>query len=178
MPPHHVGEPKQTPRPTRTLALNSRQRLRRVNLRLLRRIALAALGEVWPDSSFDLALHVVAAPEITSLNETFLKHVGSTDVITFDYRETMGEASAADNRDARSTLLHGEIFICLDEALSQARRFRTTWQSEVVRYVVHGLLHLLGYDDHNPLARRKMKRAEDALVRRLARQFDFHRVGR
>ena len=79
-----------------------------------------------------------------------------------------------DRRDACPTLLHGEIFVCLDEAVSQARRFHTTWQSELVRYVVHGVLHLLGYDDAASRARRKMKAAEDTLVRQLARQFDFH----
>jgi rRNA maturation RNase YbeY len=73
--------------------------------------------------------------------------------------------------------LHGEIFVCLDEAVSQARQFHTTWQSEVVRYVVHGVLHLLGYDDLDTRARRKMKKAEDALVGRLARQFDFRGLG-
>ena len=41
----------------------------------------------------------------------------------------------------------GKSFVCLDEAVRQARRFHTTWQSELVRYVVHGVLHLLGYDD-------------------------------
>jgi probable rRNA maturation factor len=161
----------------RTLALSNRQRLRQVDLRLLRRIALAALGEVWSNGTCDLAIHVVAAPEIISLNETFLKHTGSTDVITFDYGERVGQAPGPDRRDAGPRLLHGEIFVCMDEALSQSRRFHTTWQSEVVRYVVHGMLHLLGYDDHASKARRKMKRAEDALVRELARQFHFPLLG-
>ena len=46
--------------------------------------------------------------------------------------------------------LHGEIFICVDEAVLQARKFRTSWQSEIVRYLVHGVLHLLGHDDSRP----------------------------
>lgn len=74
-------------------------------------------------------------------------------------------------------LLHGEIFVCLDEAVSQAHRFHTNWQSELVRYIVHGVLHLLGYDDLNNRARRRMKAAEDNLVGQLARQFDFHGLG-
>ena len=51
--------------------------------------------------------------------------------------------------DARRPL-HGEIFICVDEAVWQARKFRTSWQSEIVRYLVHGVLHLLGHDDSRP----------------------------
>ena len=74
--------------------------------------------------------------------------------------------------------LHGELFICVDEAIRQARRFRTTWQSELVRYVVHGVLHLLGHDDHHAADRRKMKREENRLVRLMARRFAFTRLAR
>lgn len=172
-----------------SLTLRSRQRARHVDLRFLRRMVRALLRETWPNGGYDLAIYLVAAPEMTRLNETFLRHKGSTDVITFDYAEKAGQASrmsrsgatpgrAKDRRDARPTLLHGEIFICLDEAVRQARRFHTSWQRELVRYVVHGVLHLLGYDDRNRRARRRMKAAEDALVGRLAREFDFRALSR
>ncbi len=169
--------------------MRNRQRLRHVDLRLLRQIVRALLQETWREGSFDLAFYFVAAPEMTRLNETFLQHGGSTDVITFDYTERAGQASrlsipgtaavrANDRWDACPALLHGEIFVCLDEAVSQARQFHTTWQSELVRYVVHGVLHLLGYDDLDTRVRRKMKKAEDALVGCLARQFDFRGLSR
>jgi len=172
----------------RTLSLLNRQRARRVDLRLLRRIVQALLRETWPNGSFDLVFYMVAGPEMTRLNEAFLHHKGSTDVITFDYSEREGQAYSLstsgagvrptrDTRDTCPTVLHGEIFVCLDEAVSQARRFNATWQSELVRYVVHGALHLLGYDDQADRARRRMKEAEDTLVRQLARQFDFHNLG-
>jgi rRNA maturation RNase YbeY len=174
--------------PQRTLSLFNRQRVRRLDLRLLRRIVQALLRETWPNGSFDLVIYVVAGPEMTRLNEAFLHHKGSTDVITFDYAERAGQASrlscsgagvrlTKDRRDACPTLLHGEIFVCLDQAVSQARRFHATWQSELVRYVVHGALHLLGYGDQEDRARRRMKAAEDTLVRQLARQFDFRSLG-
>ena len=173
----------------KTLTLHNHQGLRPLKVRFLRRIVRALLRETWEDGSFDLAVHIVAAPEITRLNETFLHHKGATDVITFDYAERTAPASrrsrsSAPNRrsshspDARPTLLHGEIFVCLDEAVSQARRFRTSWQSELVRYIVHGVLHLLGYEDVQGRARRRMKVAEDTLVRQLSSQFDFRRLSR
>jgi probable rRNA maturation factor len=172
----------------RTLSLCNGQRVRRVDLRQLRRITQALLRETWPQGSFDLAVYVVAEPEMIRLNETYLRHKGSTDVITFDYAEEARLASglplsgsaawsAKERQDACPPHLHGEIFVCLDEAVTQAGRFHTTWQSELMRYVVHGVLHLLGYDDVVSQARKKMKAAEDALVRQLARQFDFHRLG-
>ncbi len=117
-------------------------------------------------SSYDLSVYLVGGPEITRLNEKFLQHEGSTDVITFDYCDASQPESLA-----------GEVFICVDEAERQARVFRTSWQGEVVRYVVHGVLHLCGYDDLEPSARRKMKRQEDRLVRELSRRFPLRRLG-
>lgn len=67
--------------------------------------------------------------------------------------------------------IHGEMFVCVDEAVAQARRFRTSWQSEVVRYLIHGILHLLGHDDHRAEDRRRMKRAEDRLLHQLDQTF-------
>jgi rRNA maturation RNase YbeY len=171
----------------RALVVGNRQRVHRVDLRLLRRILQELLHKTWPDRSVDLTVYLVAAPEMTHLNETFLGHKGLTDVITFDYTDSVGLATrrstsgGQDRRsgyteNARPALLHGEVFVCLDEAVSQARRFRTTWQSELVRYVAHGLLHLLGHDDLSCRARGKMKAAEDLLMRQLRRLFDFRHL--
>ncbi|PYJ97280.1 MAG: hypothetical protein DME23_16275, partial [Verrucomicrobia bacterium] len=63
-------------------------------------------------------------------------------------------------------------------AVAQARRFRTTWQSELVRYLVHGVLHLRGYNDRQPKFRRVMKREEDRLVRELTRLFPLSKLAR
>ncbi len=143
----------------------------------------ALLREIWPDGSFDLALSLVSRSEITRLNETFLRHKGSTDVITFDYSERAELAGprsinakrlghSSDRQDPGPALLQGEICVCVEEAVSQARRFHVTWQTELVRYAVHGVLHLLGHDDQDARSRRKMKEAEDILVRQLGRQFN------
>src|SRR6266508_3623786 len=74
----------------------------------------------------ELGICLVATPEMTRLNETFLRHAGSTDVIAFDYS---GRAKASPSpigwERAGVRVLHGEIFICVDEAVLQARRFRT-----------------------------------------------------
>ena len=163
------------------LVIRNRQRISRVNTRLLRTITKTALEELLGVENYELGIHLVAAPEMTHLNETFLKHAGPTDVITFDYVDRAIASPSPVGREragvrARS-LLHGEIFICLDEALAQARRFRTTWQSEIVRYAIHGLLHLLGHDDLKPAARRTMKREEDRLHRLLAERFSFGKLG-
>jgi rRNA maturation RNase YbeY len=101
------------------------------------------------------------------VNWQFLQHKGSTDVITFDY----GEPSAVSGQ--RSAAMSGEAFICVADAVKQAREFKTSWQSEVVRYAVHALLHLRGYDDLQFAKRRVMKREENRLMRELAKAFDL-----
>jgi len=168
------------------LRTENRQRARPVDLRYLRAIAKTLIERVLTIPNYDLAVYLVAAPEMTRLNETFLQHEGPTDVITFDYCEQTPPASRLSL--SRSTLhaprsappppLHGEIFICVDEALIQARRFRTTWQSELLRYLIHGILHLQGFDDLRPAYRRKMKREESRLLRLCSRQFDFRKLAK
>jgi probable rRNA maturation factor len=74
--------------------------------------------------------------------------------------------------------LHGELFVCVDEAIVQAKKFRTSWQSEIARYIVHGILHLLGHDDLKSNLRRRMKREENRLLRRLSNKFSLAQIAR
>lgn len=147
-----------------SLIIGNRQRAIPVNTRLLRRITKALLDAFFKTADCDLAIYIVRAPEMARLNETFLHHEGSTDVITFDYSE-----------DA-SPSLHGEIFICIDDALTQARQFRTSVPSELTRYVIHGLLHLQGFDDIRPAERRKMKREENRMLKQVDRLFPLRKL--
>lgn len=147
------------------------QRAWKINLRLLKQIAEALFADL-TIADAELGIHLVAAPEMIRLNETFLRHQGSTDVITFDYSDAGGRRPEAGNQ------LQGEIFICVDEAVSQARQFRTSWQSEIVRYLVHGVLHLLGHDDSRPGERRTMKREENRRLGELSRRFSLAQLGR
>jgi probable rRNA maturation factor len=148
------------------IAISNRQRAgtraRKIDLRLLEHIAAAALEEL-KMAAEELSIVLVGAKEMASLNEKFLGHEGPTDVITFDYSEG-------------SKGLSGEIFVCVAEAERQAKEFKTNWQAEVIRYVVHGILHLAGHDDLNPVARKKMKREEGRLVRELSRRFALSKL--
>jgi probable rRNA maturation factor len=142
-----------------TVTIINRQRGRKINPRLLKKIVGTLLTELEIQET-ELGINLVTASEMALVNETFLQHKGATDVITFDYSDK-----------TEGTFLRGELFICVDEAFSQARKFGTNWQSEVVRYIVHGVLHLLGHNDLKSNLRRKMKREENRLVRLLAKRF-------
>ena len=132
-----------------------------VDTRQLRRITSVLLGELLALDNFELGVQLIRAPEMTRINETFLGHEGATDVITFDHASCL---------TPHAPRLHGELFICYDVAISQARQFRTTWPDELVRYLIHGVLHLQGFDDHRAADRRKMKREESRLLRELRRR--------
>ena len=66
------------------VVLANRQRTRKINLRLLKQITDALLADLNVEDA-ELGVHLVATPEMTRLNEKFLRHAGPTDVITFDY---------------------------------------------------------------------------------------------
>ena len=103
-----------------------------------------------------LGIHLVGARAMAAMNWRWLRHEGSTDILTFDHRE---------RSDAP---LHGELWISVDDAVRQSVDFGVTADEELARYVIHGILHLLGYDDLEPASRRVMKRVENRWVRRLA----------
>jgi probable rRNA maturation factor len=164
-----------------TILIANRQRTKKINTRLFRQIVRELFLEL-NISEADLGINLVGAKEMTKVNWNFLRHEGSTDVITFNYGQLVGQASSLsclpqkkkpDRLEACPTNLHGELFICVDDAVLQAKNFKTNWQLEILRYVVHGVLHLRGHDDLQPELRRKMKRAENRLVRVLARRFSL-----
>lgn len=136
------------------LALRNRQRDRRVDLRLLRRVTLAAMAEIFPSRKTTIGVQLVGPRTMAGVNRNYLAHTGTTDVITFDH---------AEDRNA----VYGEIYVCVAVAVTQAREYGTGWTEELVRYIVHGLLHLRGFDDKTPVSRRLMKREENRIVRKL-----------
>jgi rRNA maturation RNase YbeY len=140
------------------VALCNRQQVRPINLRLLRKISIDLIENEFAAKACDLSICLMAAAEMAAINQRFLEHSGSTDVITFDYAETSRE-------------LRGEIFICIQDAVDQAKNFKTSWQSELVRYVIHGILHLQGYDDLTATKRRVMKREEERILRATQERF-------
>ena len=90
---------------------------------------------------------------VTGLNKTHLSRTYHTDVLAFDLRDN-GSAS-------QTTSIDGEIYVDLDSATERAPEFESTFESEVIRYVIHGLLHLMGYSDQDDEAREKMRQREN-----------------
>jgi probable rRNA maturation factor len=152
-----------------TTAIRNLQREVPINTRALRRLVGELIAEVMGLEDADLGISLVSTSRMRRLNESFLRHAGPTDVITFNYSESK-------TRRVPRTAVNGEIFICPAVAVQQAREFRTTWPAELARYAIHGILHLRGYDDTRPAARRRMKREENRLLREMVRRFPLRKL--
>lgn len=99
----------------------------------------------------NLEINFISAKSILDVNKTHLKHDYTTDIITFNYSKIVNE-------------LDGEIFISMDDALSNSKKFKVSLSDELVRLVIHGILHLLGYDDLAHSDKKIMKRMENKLL--------------
>jgi len=147
--------------------VRNRQATRKIDTSCLQTILSKLIEDELDVREYEIGVLLVARPEMAKINQTYLHHKGSTDVITFDYGDSK-----------LPNWLAGDIFICIQEAVNQARTFGTTWQAEAVRYLVHGVLHLCGYDDQGPRQRKRMKQEEDRIVTKFSRQFDFNKLSK
>lgn len=125
-----------------------------LNFAEIKRVALAVLeGESIQRGK------VVIAPvnneHIHRLNRQFLNHDEPTDVLTFPYTEP------------GATTLEGEIVVGYEVAAEYAQDRGHDPQTELLLYVIHGCLHLCGYDDTSPQARREMRAKEHAYLQAL-----------
>lgn len=104
----------------------------------------------------DVELVFVDYDEIRSVNRRFLGRRGVTDVIAFPI---------ADGVDGPWAGVLGEVVVCVEKAIAEARRRWLPVEREILLYAVHGVLHLLGYDDHAPNDIRRMRAAESEALR-------------
>lgn len=99
------------------------------------------------DVSIVLADHAT----VLDLNRAWLNHDYTTDVLSFNLdEEALSEG-----------FVEGEVYVDLDTAAERAPEFDTTFEAEALRYVVHGVLHLVGYDDATPDEKATMHALED-----------------
>lgn len=116
--------------------------------------------------------HVLAAEEATlvhlsvvltdhdtvrHLNQSYLDHDYDTDVLSFSLRS----ASVSDPHETDEEGVEGEVYVDLDTAAERHTEFDTSFEREAYRYVVHGLLHLIGYNDATETGQETMRQKED-----------------
>ncbi len=92
--------------------------------------------------------------KIIDVNRQFLQHDYYTDIITFDY--------------TRGSLLRGDMFISLDTVLTNSRLVGADYNIELLRVIIHGVLHLCGINDKGPGEREVMERHENEALEMLS----------
>ncbi|OGU73646.1 MAG: rRNA maturation RNase YbeY [Ignavibacteria bacterium RBG_16_34_14] len=112
--------------------------------------------ELKKELGFDISgiqINFVNSKEIMRINKEYLDHNYSTDIVTFDYSESQKN-------------LEGEIYISFDDAASNAKKYKEKLKEEIMRLVIHGFLHLLGFNDQSKKERIVMKKRENQLYNR------------
>jgi len=129
------------------ISVVNRQKRYCIDRAALRRLVRDVLREEGRDNA-EIVLALVGDAEMADLHRRFLQVPGATDVLTFPWHEPQAE------------WLGGDIAVSVDTADREAKRRGHALHAELSLYVVHGLLHLCGYDDRRPADRRTMRARE------------------
>jgi probable rRNA maturation factor len=143
--------------PVRPITITNRHPQLRLDRRALTK-AIATLDAHSTDfregcPAGELSLVFLTDDALAQLHAEFMDDPTTTDVITFEGDSASGTA--------------GDICVSVDTALTYARNHRRDFSAELTLYVVHGWLHLAGYDDLQPAKKRIMRRAENRAMRLL-----------
>ncbi len=95
----------------------------------------------------DISIIFCSDNYILDINQRFLQHDYFTDIITFDYSE--------------GRRISGDLFISVDSVRENAVEYGTEFSDELHRVIVHGILHLIGYDDHTDEEIKEMRAKEN-----------------
>ena len=151
-------------RPPPRALVSDRQRSLRIDGRRLAREVGAVLRRVgFPG---DLSLSLVDDAEMGRLHGSFSGDPAPTDVLAFPLAGPRGDGAR---------FPAAEVVVSVETAVREARARRLRPRTEVLLYAVHGILHLRGEDDHDPVRARRMDRRTLALLRALGYR---HRIGR
>ena len=121
-----------------------------VNKKLIHKFILE-LTKDYELGVYNLEYNFVSVSTMIDINKRYLNHNYDTDIITFDYSD-------------EKNILDGEIFISLTEAAANSKKYRVTVDNELLRLLIHGILHMIGYDDATTAKRKVMKKIENKMV--------------
>ena len=127
------------------------QKLQPINKDKIKKIIKSVLKVEKKDAELNVVF--IDNKTIKQINNTFLRHNYATDVLSFSY----DEPSFKNN-------VKGEIIVSVEMAGKLSRRYGYEVEGEIVLYLVHGLLHLLGYDDKRKKDAKKMHQREGELL--------------
>ena len=123
-----------------------------INKRAVHKL-ISLLKEEFNLSILFLSISFINSKALLEINKKYLKHNYETDVITFNYSKKKSE-------------IDGEILISFEEAKRNAKKFNIDYGKELSRLVIHGMLHLLNFDDKDKKSKNIMRKKENQLTMR------------
>jgi len=132
----------------------------------LKKIASKILRDLGFKSAV-LSVVLVDGPEMRKLNRRYLRHAWSTDVLAFGQRKSPGhlrEMLPAKVFRRKDIDFLGDIALCLPTIRAQAKEYEHTFEEELHYCLCHGILHLMGYEDKDRVAFKKMHRKQSQIL--------------
>ena len=129
-----------------------------LNEKFIKKIVADILKILKSSRNTKLEIVFLSDRAIESLNRRYKNESRATDVLSFDLD------------------FCGQILISSDMALENSRVFNTPFENELVLYVVHGILHLFGYDDQKPKEKLKMFKKQSSILERLCAKVNLSKV--
>ncbi|MGB9743343.1 MAG: rRNA maturation RNase YbeY [Minisyncoccales bacterium] len=115
-----------------------------VNQNWLKKIASAVLKRE-KEKNLELSIVLVGQSKIKKLNKQYRRRNRPTDVLSFSYNGS------------------GEVVICLEQVKKNAKKFKSSFKTELKRVLIHGILHLLGYDHEKSINEAKRMRKKEEI---------------
>jgi probable rRNA maturation factor len=137
-----------------------------INVKLIETMAVKVLKSLKKDKTAELDIVFLDDAAIKKLNKRYKDEDNPTDVLSF----------AIDGREFKRREVLGEIFISLDTARRNSKLFDVEFEHEIVRYVVHGILHLFDYDDQSKVEKARMWHRQEKLLGELCKQETLSKV--
>lgn len=139
---------------------------------VLKKIAIKILRDLGFKKAV-LSVILVDGPEMRRLNRRYLKHAWSTDVLAFSQQkspEHLKETVPPQVLRQKGIDFLGDIALCLPTIRTQAKEYDHTFEEELHYCLCHGILHLMGYEDKNKVAFKKMHRKQSQILTRVKKK--------
>lgn len=148
----------------RRIYITNRSTRYRVNKALLAKLVYHIYRRIKAKGIGELEIVLLDTPAMRAINTRYKGLKRSTDVLSFR------------TEHSKPQIFIGTVFISIDQALKNSRRFKSDLREEFVRYVVHGMLHLFGYTDYTAPDRARMSKKENGVLKYLCTKENLSKV--
>lgn len=133
------------------IEITNRQKIKKIRVKQLTRL-ISKIGLRLDISHKKISVVLCDNPTIKKINKKFLGHNYATDVITFPLA------------DSYDPCYLGEIIVSVEQAVRMAAQYSQSWEKELLLYVIHGMLHLLGYNDQKCKEKKTMEKKQEEIL--------------